>query len=1438
VSRTLVDAVALSPLQRGLYAVSMTAGDWDPYLVRFALRFEGIADVDRLRRAWTAMAARHPQLTGQVRTDGLPHPVLLMFSEAEPEWTATDARADGDPAAAARRIYRAEGYRRIDLERGPLMRLHAVQVADEVFEVVCTAHHIVVDGWSIPIMVTDLVALYAGTHPLSDPVPLRLHAAWLAERDVAESSAVWRDALGDLDEAPMIGSAANELAGEPVIGECELTAEQTAVVAEWARSAGLTMNTVTQLAWARVVSGLTGRDDVVFGQTTSGRDDSLPGVQQIVGGLVTTIPVRVTVDESDPAEAGNRLQRLTAQLRRHEFLGIAEITRAAGIGQLFDTLLVFENAPTDGIIDGIELADGGRLIPHRVESPSHYPVAVVPVLEGDRLIVRVEVRPDMITRFPADRLAQRVAQTIGAVCTAERLCDIDILLPDEATTIVAADAAAPDADHADHADQPNVEQTLLAAAHRNPDAVAVIDSAGAHTFADFTYLARRMAWGLADLGVQPGDMVAVMLPRTAAVVAAPFAVALAGGVCVHVDPDTPAERLHNILATSGARIVVAADAARDRIAEAAAGLSGELRSASVDSLLSAVERPLPSVNAPAARRPLYVVFTSGTTGRPKGVVVMHHNLLQHWRTHDHRIFEPTAAALGRQLRIGHGWSTGFDAAWQPTVALLSGHAVVLMDDETRVDAQRTVAAIASQGIDVFDTSPSMLTRLVDAGLFGDPDADRDECGLAILALGGEAISPDVWQRLSRLPNTRVINFYGPTETTVEVFMATVDDHDAPTLGHPFRTVGAQVLDHRLRPVPPGAQGELYVAGGQTALGYLDRPGLTATAFVAGANGIRRYRTGDVVIRAVDDTVDFAGRIDDQVKINGYRVEPADAAAVLRTVPGVRHAEVLAVKERGRTRLGALIVSERPIVDIRTDLAGRLPAYLVPTRYALVESIPLNSNDKVDVRVAAELLRGAVAEAVTPPATDTERLIVDLVRELGPEAMSKDGEAQIGMEHTLADLGIDSIGVMEVASRLRAAGYPLSARQVAGAADLGILAQLADDPPAEDDSVRDPVPTGTIWPLSAVARQAALDGAPHNLVQLQALRLPAGVGPDEVARILAELAAAHPTLRSRLDIDASTPQLVIGDVQSIEVLTAVRGQGDVVGELTTRIDPTAGRMMAAAVLEPSAIGDRDRLLLLMIHHFATDAVSWRVIAGDVRSLAYGEPVVVEAVPDVQVEQPAAVLRHGSPLGGRFSDPDLDGADQAVLRSIDLGAETSIALLQRCDEQKTSVADALLQISAVASAVTVGTDGRVAVAVEGHGRTGGDDDRVGWFTVEAPMLVDPAGIASPIAAAAEIAADTRLNYLGRLDRVGESTIDWAPLAPTDFAAEFGTAGINPLPLRHSIDILASVVGSPDGARLIAHVSANSAVLSAADIDDYVQRWRNAAQNYSEQLVEVNS
>lgn len=1416
---TLLDAVALSPLQRGLFALSMTAGSWDPYLVRFAMRFDGIDDLDRLRRSWLAVGERHPQLAGNIRSEGLPHPVLLMTAEARIAWRDVDLRGESDPEAAAMRIYHDEGHRRIDLERGPLTRIVAARVGESSYELVCTAHHIVVDGWSIPIMVSDLMELYradgsSDAADLAAPTPIRQHAAWIAAQDTAASTAAWAAALDGVGDLPMVGPATASTSGAPTIGEAWLTREQTESVARWAREHGLTFNTVAQLAWARILSSLTGRDDVVFGQTTSGRDPSLPGVDKIVGGLVTTIPVRVGVDDRTPADVGARLQKSVAQLRKHEYLGTAEIIRAVGAGQLFDTLLVFENAPTDGLDDGVQLDGGARLTPHRVESPSHYPIAVVPVQSGDRLVVRAEVRSDMLDAFPADRLAARFARVLTNIVAAQRLSDVDVLLDDEPSTLVASrDSPVPL--------PASVESALHRAARATPDAIAVIDNAGVVTFGDLTARIDQFAAGLVEHGVGLGSMVAVMLPRSADVVAAPFAVARAGGICVHVDPDTPADRLGHILETSGARIVIGDPAAADRVGQTAAALGRDVELVTPHQLWSASPRSLPAIDVSADRRPLYVVFTSGTTGRPKGVAVTHRNLLSHWSTHERSIFAPISGALGRQLRIGHGWSTGFDAAWQPTVALLSGHTVVILDDETRVDADKTVATIVEHEIDIFDTSPSMLTRLVEAGLFGVAD-EVDRCPLAVLALGGEAINPDVWERLSALPDTRVINFYGPTETTVEVFMATVAEHRAPTLGGPFDTVAAQVLDHRLRPVPPGAQGELYVAGDQVAVGYLGRPDLTSAAFVASDDGVRRYRTGDLVTRANDGTIAFAGRIDDQVKINGYRVEPADSGAVLRELDDVRQAEVLAIREQGRTRLGALMVTDRTIADVRAELSSRLPSYLVPTRFAIVDAIPLNRNDKLDKGVATRLLREAADNVVrTPPVSETEHLVVDLLAELG--GLETSG---VGLESTLADLGIDSIGVMEVASRLRASGFEVSARHVASATDVRTLAAIADDPPVDLDVDAEPVPTGTVWPLGVVAADAVASGPLERLVQLQAVYLPADIDAQGVGALLDSLALAHPTLRSRLDPQG--PQLVVEARPKTIIETTDRSDTTVVDRLADRLEPGAGVMMAAAIIEKSEPA-QERLLLVVIHHLATDAVSWHVIMSDLQAIASGEAVAPEAFPPIFDDAPRTDRRHhGAPLGSRFADPDTDLAQHAVRRSIILPADHTADLLTRCASRGISILDALTGITAEASAV----DGTVALTLEGHGRGLADDRRVGWFTVERPVLVDTTNSNAATISAADpaIVGDVRLNYLGRLDQLDVSVQPWLPVSQAEFAGLFGTAGINPLPLAHAVDVLVSIARGDDGEpALIAHLSFNGAILDADDIDSYEARWSAAARLY---------
>ncbi|MCM6776030.1 amino acid adenylation domain-containing protein [Nocardia sp. CDC159] len=1435
----ILDVVALSPLQRGLYSVSSISSGVDPYLVTFAARIENLTDLAALRRAFGRLLERYPHLGGAVLAEDVPHPVLVITSAGEIGWREVDLRAAADPDEAARQLYWDEARRRLDLERGPLFRVVSARVGETAYELICTAHHIVVDGWSIPLLFADLIALHRGDGDTLAPAPpLRVHAAWLASRNTEESRRAWAAALAGLAPMPMIGPPAPADIDLPVVGEARLDPRATAALQSWARGRGLTLNTVLQMAWARILAGLTGRDDVVFGQTTSGRDASLPEAERLVGALVTTIPVRVVVDERDPASAGARLQREVAQLRAHEYLGIAEITRVAGAGQLFDTLLVFENSPIGSVTAEMPMGGGASLRPRRVDSPSHYPLAVVPVVEQGELICRVETRPDLVAIFDPDRMARRVLAVAQRIVAARRCCEVDILLDDEPAIL--ADPQGREAITAR-----SVPQVLLEAAARTADRTAVVDAIGRQSFEEFGLAVRTLAAELRTAGVRPGDAVAVLLPRDRRVLHAPFAIGHAGALCVHVDPATPADRVAYMLTTAGARIVLA-DAGQ-------ADVLGEVRAQGVDCVHAIpaddgrlrFAQPLESEPAdvaaqPNPQAPFYVVFTSGTTGRPKGVAVSHGALLNHWANHERRFFAPTSAALGRQLRIGHGWSTGFDAAWQPTAALLSGHTVVLLGDEVRTDAERIVAAIAEYGIDIFDTSPSMLNRLIAAGLFQRQDG-VERCPLAVLALGGEAIVPDTWRRLQGLPTTRVVNFYGPTETTVEALMADVHDHPAPTIGRPFDKMRAEVLDHRLRPVPAGGQGELYLSGPQLALGYLGRPGTTAAAFVAGPGG-RRYRTGDLVRRNADGTVAYEGRIDDQVKINGYRVEPDEVTVVLRGLDGVRHAAALAFTENGRTRLGALVVADRPPAWIRSELARRLPRFLVPTRIAQVDEIPLNRNDKLDVHAAAALLARPVETTAAEPETDTERALLAVVEAVGG--------GRVGILDSLTDLGIDSIGVIDLVSRLRGAGYRVAAGDVLAAADLRDLARLlAESDAAADEPAAELVPAGTVLALTDLAREIVADGDYRYLAQSQAISLPPEVSASEIVDRLEALATAHPTLRSRLGIDdAGTPVLIVGERSSAsELLVTADDSRDAaawLADTVERLDPESGRMIAATVLD----GPNPRLLL-SIHHLAVDVVSWLILLDDLRRLEQGQPPLNETPvgtppPATDSGRPPTL---GRPIRGRLTDPAADRAGKAIARRVELGADHTERLLAACAESGVRLEDALLLACAHVVADTADADGRIPVTRESHGRAERDADtrRVGWFTVEETVLVPTAAIAdwAPSAGRPPVTDRTlhargqiRLNHLGRFDLLRLEAGPWSPVPLSEFTSEFGVAAHPELPLRFTIDVNTAVVPRDSRPRLVAQFDVNSAVLDEAEVRTRTDRWLTALSGFAEGRAEL--
>lgn len=1455
------DVMALSPLQEGLYSLTMLSGEAsddaegppgpvdDPYVVGIIADIAGELDVDLLKACATAMLARHPNLRASFVSRDIPRPVQIVPSRVDLPWRQVAARPDEVEALEA-----GERRRPFDLEHTPAIRFLLVELPDSRWRLVITAHHIVIDGWSLPVFAAEMIALYGAGGDLralpEPPRPYRDYIGWLAGREHAASEQVWREHLEGLSGPTLLSAAmASQTPGAALPRRTELRADPsaTARLTDGARTHGITVNTLMQMAWALVLSRLTDRSDVVFGVTVSGRPPELVGVESMIGLFINTVPLRVRLDADDFVGAQCLgVQSNAAMLREHSYLSHAQLRSLGGVGEMFDTLLVYENFPTGGLAHGGELTTGGATFrPAGLESVSHFPVALAVHLADGDLVLLVEVIDGALGATTATLLGRRVLTVAQRLLELwERpLREVSVLLDDEAMPVHAAEAPAP---------APGLHARFAAIAEAMPDAVALSWAGGALSYGGLDAAANRLAAALAARGAGAETPVAIRLPRGPQYVVALLAVLKAGGVCVPLEPGTPPERVESILRQSGATIVVDDNLVAD------AGDPGEFR--------------------PAAVRPgqaAYVVFTSGTTGEPKGVIGTHAALGAYADDHIDAVLRPAAERLGRRLRIAHAWSFAFDAAWQPLVALLDGHTVHVVDQATQRDAEALVAAIAEHRIDMIDTTPSMFAQLKAFGLL-------DEVPLAVLALGGEAVNAPTWAAIrDECAHTGMAayNCYGPTETTVEAVVDAIAERDEPSIGTPTRRMRAYVLDSALRPVPHGAAGELYLAGAQLARGYLGRSAETATRFVADpfATGERMYRTGDVVRRHPDGSLPYLGRADAQVKIRGFRVEPDEIAAALESHPGVRKACVLVGGGSGTRLTAYAAISDGNAApapaELRGTLGERLPHYMVPQRIVVVDDIPLTPNGKLDETELARL--DPAVDAGSEPETATETALAELLSEI------LDG-AQIDVTADFVELGLDSILALTVVRAARRRGIALRARLVLECASVRELA-AAIDHEASEAAVGAQHPdedTGGPIPLLPNAHWLYEFGEPRRLAQTEAIRLPAGIDRDQLRAALTGIVEGHEALRARLDRDTMT--WLPGPVPDFLTEAMVSGvSGDLpaaVAEHAAKsldsLDPERGALLAAVWLRPQGGPTGESVLVLTAHVLAMDPASWRVVLGELdaalAALAAGDPPAASREHTGCRRWAQALIRRTETLETEpFWRSQLDGDDPELgARRVDPGRDRARDLLVRPAIADADVTARLLNsglpmldllIAAAARTVTRWRRDRgqptppPLLALETHGRadavveaaeaeTIDTTDTVGLLSAIYPLRVDSEdpreigrrtipGDGVDYGLLRYLRGDTAarlagfpgpqllLNYLGRLDLGAGLRLDRELLA-----------GLPPWPapdqaVRHELTILATVFGADDRQFLATQWRTLPDILTEADIVALQSVWDDA-------------
>ncbi|MFD5430042.1 amino acid adenylation domain-containing protein, partial [Streptomyces sp. NPDC127084] len=1009
----LQDILPLSPMQEGMLFHRLYDEDApDVYAVQLTVELEGELSVPSLRAAARALLVRHPGLRAAFRHEGLSRPVQLIPKAVPLPWYDHDLTdlPESEREARLAELLEADRYAPFDLMKPPLVRFLCVRLLEDKHVFVMSNHHLLFDGWSQPIVLRDLVTLYgtggdaSGLPPVRPP---RAHLEWLSRRDAAADRAAWAEVMEGFDEPSLlVPSVIGAPPALPELLELALDAEATASLTRRARSLGVTSSTMVQTAWALVLAQHTGRDDVVFGATVSGRPVEVTGAETMVGLFINTLPVRVRLRPAETLTGlVTRVQREQADLMPHHHYDLPSIKQLSGLRgdtPLFDSLLIYENYPSapTGTVGAAEDGGGLRIAGFRGRDATHYPLTLM-VIPGSELNLRLSYRQELLDETTARTLGERLLRVLRTLAgdTATPVGRLDVLEQRERTLPAA---------HRGPVTPVPVKSLPVLFEERVrlvPGAPAVVCGDVGLSYGELDGRVNRLARWLVSRGVGVESRVVVALPRSVDVVVALLAVLKAGGAYVPVDPGYPAERILHVVEDAAPVLVLSVSGALDGVITADvpvvllddAGVEAELDRLSVSSL-----GVVPELSSAA-----YVIYTSGSTGRPKGVVVPHGGVVNVLAGLRHVV------AADRVLAVT---TFAFDIAVVELFApLVSGGCVVVAPSEVVADAELLVGLAVRSGVSVMQATPSLWREVVEV-------AGGRLSGVRGL-VGGEALPGEVASLLVGELSS-VVNVYGPTETTVWSTSAAVTAGGPVSIGGPLANQRVFVLDEWLRPVPVGVRGELYIAGAGVVRGYHGRADLTAERFVACPwGGGRMYRTGDVVRWSAQGVLEFVGRADAQVKVRGFRIELGEVESGLLAVEGV--ARAVAVVDGG-VLVGYVVAEAGSVLEgsaVRGSVRSRLPEYMVPAVVVVLDAVPLTPNGKVDRRAlpAPDFAVSGVRSRLAR--TPREEILCGLFSEVL-------GRPVGGVDDSFFDLGGHSLLATRLVSRLRSVlGVEVSIREL-------------------------------------------------------------------------------------------------------------------------------------------------------------------------------------------------------------------------------------------------------------------------------------------------------------------------------------------------------------------------------------------------------------------------
>ncbi|NWB99026.1 amino acid adenylation domain-containing protein, partial [Pseudomonas gingeri] len=1239
------DIYPLAPLQEGILYHHLAAGQGDPYVLRALFGADNRERLDDFAQALQAVIERHDILRTAMVWEGLDEPVQVVLRDVT---LAVDelelAAADGDVETQLRERYDSRHYR-LDLREAPLMRLVCAEDrANARWVAILLFHHIAIDHAALELVQVEMQAYLLGEgHALPEAVPYRNYVAQVrlgAGADAHEG--FFRDMLADVDEPTLPFGVVETPGSDAPIEEVRLpvAADLSLRLRAQARQLGVSAASLHHLAWARVVGAVSGKSDVVFGTVLMGRMQGGEGADRALGMFINTLPLRVKLEGHGVREGVKTTHARLTALLGHEHASLAQAQRCSGVAApapLFSSLLNYRHSASESVASAETLQAWAGLHSLGGEEQSTYPItlSVDDLGEDFSLAVQAEVA------IGAQRVGDYMLAALGALVEALEqqpqtpLQHLEILpLAEREQVLHGFNATA--RDYPQHSSLQALFELQVAV---RPDAVAAVQDGQSLTYQQLNSRANGLARHLIDLGVQPGERVALLLARSFDLLAGQLAILKCGAAYVPLDINAPAERQAFMLQDSAARqvLTLSSSAVPEGIARV-----------DLDTLVLEVDTPNLALDA-SSESVAYIMYTSGSTGTPKGVLVPH-------RAVSRLVINNGYAEFNAGDRVAFASNPSFDAStldvWAP---LLNGGCVVVVEQSVLLSLNEFRELLLAQSVSVL---------WMTAGLFHQYAGGLMEAfaRLRYLIVGGDVLDPVVIARvLEEGAPQHLLNGYGPTEATTfsTTWEITSVGNGGIPIGRPIGNSQVYVLDALRQPVAVGVAGELYIGGQGVAKGYLNRPELTATQFVAdpfnAEAGALLYRTGDLARWTADGVVEYLGRNDDQVKIRGFRIELGEIEAHLAACPGVREAVVLARQdEPGHKRLVAYLVAEADsalsVTELRRELAASLAEYMVPSAFVVLESFPLTANGKLDRRAlpAPDADAYASREFQAPEG----ELEITLAR-LWSELLKIE---RVGRHDHFFELGGHSLLAVSLIERMRQLGLSADVRvlfsqptlaalaaAVGGGREISVpanliiegceritpdLLPLANLTQAQIDQVVATVPGGTanvqdIYPLAPLQEGilyhhlAARAGDPYVLQTQFAF--------DDHERLNAFVQALqmvidrHDILRTGVvweGLDAPV-QVVWREARlHLDALELDPAAGDIGAQLHSRFDPrhyrldvTEAPLMRLAYAE-DPLNQRITAMLLF-HHMALDHMAMEVVQHEMQAWLLGETEALAA-----------------------------------------------------------------------------------------------------------------------------------------------------------------------------------------------------------------------------------